>query len=134
MVVIHVVKAAASVAIGVLTLGTLNNVCETFLVVQTNSIFKSYPNLNGNDDDPTHRILIDEICCKSSSKEVLSKLQKLKRSELLELFIQCSDSQPIPETEMRVMMKGEWDGILLNNNFVMVRKRIFTFNNLVYIN
>ena len=69
-----------------------------------------------------------------SSKEIISDLEQLKRKELMELFLLC-DAPTDEDMKSKAKAKakdscdsrygGVWDGILMDNNEIMVRSYHF---------
>ena len=113
-----IVRVAASIAAGLLTYGTLNNVSETFLTMRAHRKWKDTTSHVQYNQGDTLDILMNSSV--RNSEDILKDLQKLKRTEFLELFMNCDHYQPTSDEEMQSLMKGEWNGTLLNNNLIMV--------------
>ena len=69
-----------------------------------------------------------------SSKEIISDLEQLKRRELMELFLLCdaptdedmkSNAKAKAKDSCDSRYGGVWDGILMDNNEIMVRSYHF---------
>lgn len=71
----------------------------------------SNDNISDDSSDSVNKIVAPHG---RSKDDVLEDLKSMKRKELLTLFRYCDTPD-----DLRVL-EGEWDGVLLNNNYVMV--------------
>ena len=135
MVVFTIVKGLVSIAAGALTFGTVRNIAETI------SITKAYQNAwdfveHENEAlefsrNPSNLPIIPikfssplaskyikmtkEELYGSNADEVIQDLKQMPRGDLLKLYL--SVCEPISSSDV---VNGAWDGILLNNNEIMV--------------
>jgi len=129
MIISIVIKAAASLATGVLALSSTRNMFETYKMIINHRKIGTYTMDHILEDSINPSLLQKYITCDKegrimlsidskvvSSQEIVNDLQHMSRKDLLRLFLLC-DSH-VDEKEII----GEWDGILLNNNSVLVRK------------
>ena len=131
-------SAAASIAAGTLTFASVRNAVETI------SICSNHPsNQNTNAISPARALTESDsgsffapstgpilgkyitsdgtalsIATEEKSvDEIIQDLKQLKRRELLTIFLHCDSPEDVN------MIKGKWDGYLLDNNSVLVRNR-----------
>ena len=125
-------KFAASTVAAILSTATIHNVVETFSVCSpsnNSNIFKDpssilnhylQQNYNNNDDTENNNLISNKCCVKvpegKSKDDILQDLQTMNRRELLTLFKHCDVPDDLD------IIEGDWDGILLNNNLVLVRE------------
>jgi hypothetical protein len=53
----------------------------------------------------------------ATAEEAVSRIQSMKRKEILELFMACKVPSDVS------LIKGEWNGCLLDNNWILVRQK-----------
>ncbi len=120
MIVAAVGKIAASMAVGAVTFASIRNMAETIYISSTcsdpsstlalpsSSILSTYLSI----DDSGKRIV--SVPDSKSTDDIIDDLRVMERKDLLKLFLHCD--APDGTTE------GDFDGILLNNNAILVCK------------
>lgn len=135
------IKAAASLATGLLGVASLRNMAETYYIcssstigtttgvatpsnnVNSNSILEEYISMNENINEcnvaiPQHK----------TDRDVIHDLKQMPRRDLIRLFLHCDVPNDLSE------VCGDWDGILLNNNYILTSVSNFITNQLFGIN
>lgn len=104
MVALTLMKASAAAAVAILGPSSLINMSQTYSIMQTHksndgtaSSFSS-----ANDDDAG----ADAVCL------TLSQIKAMKRQELIRLYLSSKCEAPKQLSDIA----GEWDGLLLDNN------------------
>ena len=114
------IKAAASLATGVLAFSSARNIAETISRTssredQTAGVVNQSPLLQkyiSSDERGSLSLLVPKD---RTSNDIVQDLKQMKRKELLTLFLLCEK----PTAEKDALL-GSWDGSLLNNNSVLV--------------
>jgi len=113
-------KIAASMAIGAVSFASIRNMAETVhissawnnqsstLELPSSSILSTYLSM---DDSGKKKVSIPDS---KSTDDIIDDLKAMERKDLLKLFLYCE--APDDTTE------GDFDGILLNNNEILVRR------------
>jgi len=114
------IKAAASVATGVLAFSSARNIAETISRTssredQAAGVVNQSPLLQKYISSDERRSLSLSVPEDKTSDEIVQDLKQMKRKELLTLFLLCEK----PTAEKDALL-GSWDGSLLNNNSVLV--------------
>ena len=112
-------KGVVSMALGSITMASLRNMQQTFFITTTYNCHnrpssnkqKNGPFVTSKDDDKLWNVSYKST---SSSDTIIHNLKQMSRKELLELFLKCE-----PPTDLNDVL-GSWDGILLQNNLVLV--------------
>jgi hypothetical protein len=121
------IAKAATIATGVLAFSSIRNVAETIYLInkgvsnvpaaaaaaatsittldKSNAILQQYI-------DPSNSEM--QVPSSKNTEDIIEDLRQMKRQELLKLFMLCEAPK---ETEI---LQGSWDGILLNNNQILV--------------
>ena len=100
-----VAKAAASMATGIVAFASVRN------MVETNSLM--------NDATATataNETYVNLQSISKSTDDIVQELQRMKRKDLIQLFLHCE----APSPKELDALKGSWDGTLLDNNSVLV--------------
>jgi hypothetical protein len=105
-------------ALGSITMASLRNMQQTFFITTTYHCHNRPSSKKQNNcpfvTSKDHDELWNVSYKSSSSSDIIHNLKKMSRKELLELFLKCE-----PPTDLDDVL-GSWDGILLQNNFVLV--------------
>lgn len=140
-------KFAASTVAAILTTATIHNTFETFSICSpsnNSNVFKDPSSIlnhylqehdnNKNDGTSTcsdidnGNLISNKYFVKvpegKSKLEILQDLQTMNRRELVTLFKHCDVPDDLGAIE------GDWDGILLNNNLVLVCEEEIVMNSL----
>ena len=137
---VAILKAAMSIATGTLAFSSVRNMAETIYITTTTATTHSnnapdrpsssngdnplsqYLGYDSNNSDKATTVLMPSD---KSTEEIIQDLQRMRRKDLLTLFLHCD----APE-DHGVMLQGSWDGILLNNNSVLVSQVSTTLSKL----
>lgn len=123
------IKTAASLATGLLGFASLRNMAETYYICRPPSVGLpfSIPRLGGNNcmileeymsiNEKTNECRI-AIPQNKSDQDVIHDLKQMPRRDLIKLFLYCTVPNDLDE------ICGNWDGTLLNNNFILVSRLI----------
>ncbi len=142
-------KVIASAAAAILTTATINNTIETISIIssqphhhsishnpntgtESEAILSQYLTvIQSEDDSKKHQNqctkFVTTVPMYKSKKDVLHDLQCMKRKDLLTLFKYCDNNQIINDSielstnDCMSLIQGEWNGLLLHNNLVLVR-------------
>jgi hypothetical protein len=117
-----IIAQVAKIATGVLAFCSVRNVVETVSLV--NTVTKEGDSIaNTRLPDNSGGILQQyinpttseiQIAKSKSTNDIVNDLSKMKRKELLTLFLLCE------APKQRADLEGSWEGILLDNNYVLV--------------
>lgn len=121
------IKAAASLATGVLAFSSARNIAETISIMssqedQTAEVVDKSPLLQKyiSSDKKIGSSISLLVPNDKTSDDIVQDLKQMKRKELLTLFLLCE--APTATAEKDVLL-GSWDGTLLNNNSVLVSRK-----------
>ncbi len=117
------VKLATTAIAAILSTASVQNAVETFRLTRSNT---RLPEKDGSPSLILNKYLQHGVESEQagfnakvpqgfSSEDVIEDLRSMSRKDLLTLFKYCDPPDDLNEIE------GEWDGILLDNNFVLVR-------------
>jgi hypothetical protein len=141
MMLIVLVKAAATLATSLVGFASLRNMAETHRILlsttddatlathgnsryklQAPAVFQKHSNNRGKNSilhqyisvpNPTGKCVI-HIPTDKKDHDVIHDLKQMSRKDLITLFLHCDVPNDIDE------IRGDWDGILLSNNFILV--------------
>lgn len=117
-------KLATTAVAAILSTATIHNTVETFFTINnslkgrdasiigsSNSVLAQYlPHRNLTDDKNE----VCEVPLGKTKDEIIKDFKSMSRKELVTLFQYCK----VPD-DLGVI-EGDWDGLLLNNNLVLV--------------
>ena len=117
-----IIAQVAQIATGVLAFCSARNIIETVSIVNTvtndgGSIANArLPDISGGILqqylNPTSSEI--QVAKSKSTDDIVNDLSQMKRKELLTLFLLCE------APKQRADLEGSWEGILLDNNYVLV--------------
>ena len=106
-----VAKAAASMATGIVAFASVQNMVETYsLMNDATATATAGINTGANET------YVNLQSISKSTDDIVQELQRMKRKDLIQLFLHCE----APSPKELDALKGSWDGTLLDNNSVLV--------------
>ena len=121
--------ASVTVAATLITTATVNNVIETISICSdprvtindNDTILNQYLTISdqGNENSKksdSDQEIIAHVPHGKTKSGVINDLKSMKRKDLVRLFKHCDAPDDLS------MIEGEWDGLLLNNNLVLVSR------------
>ena len=127
MILLSIPLLTSAAAAGLVATATIYNTAETYAICKKDA--SSTSNSNSKDSSTSildqYKIIGDDTISVPTGKskdDIINDLKAMRRRDVLEIFKRCE----VPE--QLDIIDGEWDGLLLNNNYVLVSQLCFVNN------